>query len=160
MFSINTSSPDETIRLATCIAPFLQKGDTILLSGELGAGKTLFVSGILAFYDKEKDASSPTFTIVNQHDLTDDLNLFHFDVYKLESSDEFLAIGGDEFFSKGICLIEWGEKIKDVLPQKYLEIRIEKDATDENKRNFNFISNDDRLNNIINEILINWRNSK
>ena len=152
MFSITTNSANETLALGRKIAPFLKKGDVIVLLGDLGAGKTLFVSGLLDFYNKKDEASSPTFTIVNEYNLKDDLTLFHFDVYRLESSNEFLAIGGDEFFDKGISVIEWGNKISDVLPKDSLFINIEKDPDDVNKRIFSFNSSSDKFNSLFEEV--------
>ena len=152
MFSITTNSANETLALGRKIAPFLKKGDVIVLLGDLGAGKTLFVSGLLDFYNKKDEASSPTFTIVNEYNLKDDLTLFHFDVYRLESSDEFLAIGGDEFFDRGISVIEWGNKISDVLPKDSLFINIEKDPDDVNKRIFSFNSSSDKFNSLFEEV--------
>lgn len=152
MFSVTTNSENETLALGRKIAPFLKKGDVIVLLGDLGAGKTLFVSGLLDFYNKKDEASSPTFTIVNEYNLKDDLTLFHFDVYRLESSDEFLAIGGDEFFDKGISVIEWGNKILDVLPKDSLFINIEKNPDDVNKRIFSFNSSSDKFNSLFEEV--------
>lgn len=157
MFSITTNSANETLALGRKIAPFLKKGDVIVLLGDLGAGKTLFVSGLLDFYNKKDEASSPTFTIVNEYNLKDDLTLFHFDVYRLESSDEFLAIGGDEFFDKGISVIEWGNKISDVLPKDSLFINIEKDPDDVNKRIFSFNSSSDKFNSLFEEVNLKWK---
>ena len=122
MCNVISSSTEDTLALGMKIAPLLKKGDVIVLSGDLGAGKTLFVSGLLNFFDMKDEVSSPTFTIVNEYDVKSDLKLFHFDVYRLDSPNEFLAIGGDEFFYNGICLIEWGEKIQNLLPKKYLKI--------------------------------------
>lgn len=152
MFSITTNSANETLEIGKKMAPYLNKGDVIVLLGDLGAGKTLFVSGLLDFYNKKEEASSPTFTIVNEYDLKDDLKLFHFDVYRLESSDEFLAIGGDEFFEKGICIIEWGDKISDVIPKDALIIKIEKDLDDINKRTLYFNSYSNKYDNLIKEV--------
>lgn len=152
MFSVTTNSENETLALGRKIAPFLKKGDVIVLLGDLGAGKTLFVSGLLDFYNKKDEASSPTFTIVNEYNLKDDLTLFHFDVYRLESSNEFLAIGGDEFFDKGISVIEWGNKILDVLPKDSLFINIEKNPDDVNKRIFSFNSSSDKFNSLFKEV--------
>lgn len=152
MFSITTNSANETLEIGKKMAPFLNKGDVIVLLGDLGAGKTLFVSGLLDFYNKKEEASSPTFTIVNEYNLKDNLKLFHFDVYRLESSDEFLAIGGDEFFEKGICVIEWGDKISDVIPKDALIIKIEKDVDDINKRTICFNSSSNRYDNLIKEV--------
>ena len=102
MCNVISSSTEDTLALGAKIAPLLKKGDVIVLSGDLGAGKTLFVSGLLNFFDMKDEVSSPTFTIVNEYDVKSDLKLFHFDVYRLDSPNEFLAIGGDEFFYNGI----------------------------------------------------------
>lgn len=115
----------------------------------------MFVSGFLSFFGKENEAASPTFTIVNEHSLKNDLKLFHFDVYRLDFEDEFTAIGGEEFFYQGICIIEWGEKIKNLLPKNYLEIKIEKSETDTENRKFTFIPHGDRYNKIIEEVFKN-----
>lgn len=134
MIELYSYSTRDTKELGKKLAPHLQKGQTIVLSGDLGAGKTMFVSGILSYFGKENEASSPTFTIINEHDLTKDLKLFHFDVYRFDFEDEFLAIGGEEFYDKGVCLIEWGEKIESYLPKEYIKILITKDTDDINKR--------------------------
>ena len=138
MKSIISNSKDETLLLGKKIAPFLNDDSIIILTGDLGAGKTLFVTGVLDYFGQKDEVSSPTFTIVNEYNLENGKKFFHFDVYRLESSDEFLAIGGDEFFHNGICLIEWGEKISDVLPKDILKITIEKFTDDFDKRRFNF----------------------
>ena len=153
MSNFISTSVENTKMLGYKFASKLKKGDTIVLNGDLGSGKTIFVSGFLSFYDKESEASSPTFTIVNEHNLTKDLNLYHFDVYRLENSDEFLAIGGDEYFSQGVTLIEWGEKIKDLLPKEYLEISIFKDDADINFRNFVFSPKGEKYENLVKEVL-------
>ena len=89
MYSFYSTSVDSTKELGRKFAHLLQKGDTVVLSGDLGAGKTAFVTGFLSFFGKENEASSPTFTIVNEYNLKEDLNLFHFDVYRFEDEDEF-----------------------------------------------------------------------
>lgn len=153
MLNYISTSVEATKMLGYKLASKLKKGDTLVLNGDLGSGKTIFVSGFLSFYDKESEIASPTFTIVNEHNLTKDLNLYHFDVYRLESSDEFLAIGGDEYFSQGVTLIEWGEKINDLLPKEYLEINIFKDDSDVNFRNFVFTPKGERYEAIAKEVL-------
>ena len=105
--------------------------------GDLGSGKTKFVEGILKYFGKENEISSPTFTIVNEYNC-DDLNIYHFDVYRLEDCDEFYAIGGEEYFNKGICLIEWGEKILEALPKNYKRIYFSRNLTDESRRELEF----------------------
>lgn len=79
-----------------------------------------------------KDISSPSFTIINEYKVSDLKTIFHFDVYRLENIDEFLNIGGNEYFGKSISLIEWGDKIKEILPDKYIHIDISR-KYDENE---------------------------
>ncbi len=124
-----SKSEQDTIDFAKNYAQNLKPGDIIVLSGELGSGKTKFVQGILENFNLQDEISSPTFTIVNEYN-SDTVNIYHFDVYRLEDSDEFFAIGGEEYFSKGICLIEWGELIEDILPKPYTKISFSKSDDD------------------------------
>ena len=137
MKQIISNSEFETIKIAKKIASNLSKKDIVVLTGELGAGKTKFVEGFLSYFNLQNEISSPTFNIVNEH-ISPFCNIYHFDVYRLENFDEFYAIGGEEYFEKGICLIEWGEIIQDVLPKEYLHITFKKDFNDENKRILEF----------------------
>ena len=123
----------DTIDFAEKFAKKLKVGDIIVLSGELGSGKTKFVQGVLKRFGLEDEISSPTFTIVNEYN-AGEINIYHFDVYRLEDSDEFYAMGGDELFSTGICLIEWGEMIEDILPKPYTKITFSKNDDDVNYR--------------------------
>ncbi len=133
MRTIITNSEIETKNLARDIASKVDKNTVIVLSGELGAGKTKFVEGFLSYYGLENEISSPTFTIVNEYK-NNQITIFHFDVYRLSDIDEFYAIGGEEYFSKGICIIEWGEIIEDAIPSNAIRINIEKDNEDFEKR--------------------------
>lgn len=153
MLSYTSTSVEDTKQLGYQFAKVLKKGDVVVLNGDLGSGKTVFVSGFLRYYGKENEVASPTFTIVNEHNLTNDLNLYHFDVYRLESSDEFLAIGGDEYFEKGITIMEWGMQIQEQLPKEYLEITIEKNLEDSQKRTFIFTPNGEKYHQILKEVL-------
>lgn len=110
-------------------------GDIVILSGELGSGKTKFTEGFLSYWNLEDEISSPTFTIVNEY-CKNNTNIYHFDVYRLEDLDEFYAIGGTEYFDKGICIIEWGELIEPIL-SKYIKINISKDNNNLNIRYIN-----------------------
>lgn len=148
-----SNSEEETLAIARRVAKNLEKGQVIVLTGDLGAGKTLFVSGILDYFGKREEVSSPTFTIVNEYELKADLKLFHFDVYRLESSDEFLAMGGEEFFDQGVCLIEWGEKIADLLPKDILTINIEKNLDVVSQRIFTFSSPSSKFDQLIKEAM-------
>ena len=131
---IHSSSPDETIQIAKKLASILNHKDLVVLTGELGAGKTKFVEGFLSYYNLQDEISSPTFNIVNEYNNSNH-NIYHFDVYRLEDIDEFYAIGGEEYFGKGICIIEWGEIIKDALPKDYIKITFERNFEIENSRN-------------------------
>lgn len=135
-YQLISHNETETMNFAIRLAKISNKTDTIVLTGDLGSGKTKFVEGFLTFFGLENEISSPTFTIVNEY-LKDTISIYHFDVYRLEDSSEFYEIGGEEYFENGICLIEWGELIEDALPKKYLHISFEKDETDENIRILN-----------------------
>lgn len=137
---IISNSENETIQLGKKIAEKLYKGLVIVLTGDLGSGKTKFTEGILTYFNLEDEISSPTFTIVNEHNAKN-LNIYHFDVYRLEDVDEFLAIGGEEYFDKGVSIIEWGESIEEILPKDYIKISFERDLTNENKRIINIECN-------------------
>ena len=133
MKEIITYSEEETKKVARKIAEKMNKTGIIVLSGELGAGKTKFTEGFLSYFGLEKEISSPTFTIVNEYQ-NEKATIYHFDVYRLADIDEFYAIGGEEYFSKGICIIEWGEIIEEALPEHYIKINIQKDEENLEKR--------------------------
>ena len=149
---IESNSPEYTIKIGNNLAKLLSKGDVVVLSGDLGAGKTKFVEGFLHNFGLQDEISSPTFNIINEY-ISSDNNIYHFGVYSLEESDEFYAIGGEEYFEKGICLIEWGELISDVLPKDYIHVTINKDSNNEDLRIFEFKVNDDsKYINVLNKI--------
>ena len=135
-FQYTSHSEAETKEFAYNLASKLQIGDIVILSGNLGAGKTKFTEGFLKYFHLDNEISSPTFTIVNEYK-NKDITIYHFDVYRLEDIDEFYAIGGEEYFSSGICIIEWGDLIKEALPSDYIKISFEKDNSDENTRHLN-----------------------
>ena len=135
-YTFTSHSSEETIEFATRLARKLHIGDVVVLSGELGAGKTKFTDGFLKHFDLDSDISSPTFNIVNEY-IKDDIKIYHFDVYRLEDVSEFYAIGGEEYFSSGICIIEWGELIEEALPKNYIKISFEKNLSNENVRYLN-----------------------
>ena len=147
----NSKSENDTKKLAIKMASMLKKGDLIVLCGELGSGKTKFTEGFLTYFGLENEISSPTFTIVNEYK-KDDINIYHFDVYRLEDSSEFYAIGGDEYFENGICLIEWGELIEDALPNEYIKIDFSRDDSNENERILNIQSIGNKYDNIIDSL--------
>ena len=107
--------------------------DIIILSGDLGSGKTKLTEGVLSYFGLQNEISSPTFTIVNEYD-TENLKIYHFDLYRLADIDEFFAIGGEEYFEKGASIIEWGELLEDYLPDKYLKLEFSRDNSFDTKR--------------------------
>ena len=92
-YKFTSHSSTETMDFAYNLASKLHIGDVVVLSGELGSGKTKFTEGFLKYFNLENEISSPTFTIVNEYK-KDDIKIYHFDVYRLEDVSEFYAIGG------------------------------------------------------------------
>ena len=144
MYEIICKSEYKTKEYARNLAGILKKGDVIVLSGELGAGKTKFVEGLLNHFGLQDEISSPTFTIVNEYK-NEKISIFHFDLYRLSDIYEFENIGGEEYFNKGICIFEWGELIEDILPNDYLKISFSKQNDDKNIRILNIETVGDRF---------------
>lgn len=102
-------------------------GDVVCLVGDLGVGKTLFSQGFAKGLGIEESVNSPTFTIVQVYE-EGRLPLYHFDVYRIEDSEEMEEVGfSDMIYGEGVCLIEWADMISDILPEHYINIVIEKD---------------------------------
>ena len=148
-YTFFSNSEEETLNFGKKLGSYLRKGDIITLTGELGAGKTKFTEGILSYFNLENEISSPTFTIVNEY-INENINIYHFDVSRLSDSSEFYEIGGEEYFDKGICIIEWAELIEDALPSEYLKVSIIKDNLNENRRIINLEPFGKRFENLVN----------
>lgn len=126
---IETRSPEETFELGKKIGEAAKPGQVYTLNGDLGVGKTVFIQGVAAGLGITEPVSSPTFTIVQVYE-EGRLPFYHFDVYRIGDIEEMEEIGYDDyFFGEGICLIEWAELIRDILPEKRIEVTIEKDLT-------------------------------
>lgn len=125
-------SPDDTLAIARALGSCLADGDVVALTGDLGAGKTLFCKGVgEALGIPPGRIASPTFTIVTRHEGT--LPLTHVDVYRLESVREAEEVGLDEIFSgDGVCVVEWAEKVTELLPTGC--IRVTFTISDEDER--------------------------
>lgn len=124
---ITTHSADETQALGKKLAESLRPGDVIAYFGDLGAGKTAFTRGIADGLGVSEQVTSPTYTIVNEY-LSGRLPLFHFDMYRLGSSDELFDIGWEDYLARGgVCAVEWSENVEDAL-QDAIRITIEKDS--------------------------------
>ncbi|MBR1598005.1 MAG: tRNA (adenosine(37)-N6)-threonylcarbamoyltransferase complex ATPase subunit type 1 TsaE [Lachnospiraceae bacterium] len=121
--------PDETFELAKKLGQEAKAGDVVCLIGDLGVGKTLFSQGFAKGLGIEEYVNSPTFTIVQEYEGTDDrkLTLYHFDVYRIEDSEEMEEVGfTDMIYGDGVSLIEWADMISDILPERYTRVTIEK----------------------------------
>ena len=124
---IETNSAEETFALGKALGEKASPGQIYTLDGELGTGKTVFTQGVAAGLGITEAISSPTFTIIQEYD-TGRLPLYHFDVYRIGDIEEMEEIGYDDyFFGEGICLIEWADLIREILPEHVIRITIEKD---------------------------------
>ena len=110
-----THSPEETERLGAALAQLLTAGDLIAYRGDLGAGKTAFTRGLARGLGCRESVTSPTYTIVNEY-LSGRLPLFHFDMYRLASSDDLWGIGWEDYLDRGgVCAVEWSENVEDAI---------------------------------------------
>ena len=120
-----THSPDETQRVGAALAKTLRGGEVIAFLGDLGAGKTAFTRGLAEGLGVTDAVTSPTYTIVNEY-LTGRLPLFHFDMYRLGSSEELFDIGWEDYLARGgVCAVEWSENVQDAL-EAPITVRIDR----------------------------------
>ena len=124
--TVITKSPEQTELLGKKLAELLRPGDVIAYYGDLGAGKTAFTRGLAAGLGIREAVTSPTYTIVNEY-LSGRMPLFHFDMYRLSSSEELFDIGWEDYLARGgVCAVEWSENVADALTDA-ISITIEKD---------------------------------
>ena len=124
--TVITKSPEQTELLGKELAELLRPGDVIAYYGDLGAGKTAFTRGLAAGLGIREAVTSPTYTIVNDY-LSGRMPLFHFDMYRLSSSEELFDIGWEDYLARGgVCAVEWSENVADALTDA-ISITIEKD---------------------------------
>lgn len=132
ILNVISHSEFETAALAEKLAASFKSGDVIVLTGDLGAGKTVFVKGFAKGMGHNEDlVNSPSFTIINEY--PGEKPLYHFDLYRMSGQDELYEIGWDEYLNReGVIVVEWGEKAKNYLPSKYYQI------------NFKFLNDNER----------------
>lgn len=118
-------SPEQTRRVGMRLGGLLKTGDVVCLQGELGAGKTTLVQGLAQGWGSLDPVSSPTFIIVNIYRRPDDGQLFHMDAYRLDSAPEAAELDLDEMLSRGSLLIEWPERVREILPAEHMWISFE-----------------------------------
>lgn len=125
-------SPEETEQLGEQLGRTLRPGSVVAYRGDLGMGKTAFTRGLARGLGCTCRVTSPTFTIVNEY--SGALPLFHFDMYRLDSSDDLFDIGWEDYLSRGgVCAVEWSERVEDALPDDTLWVSIAR-GTGENDR--------------------------
>ena len=120
--SFTSHSEAETYALAKRLGSSFNNGDVVILTGPLGAGKTVFVKGLAEGRGISDSAvSSPSFGFVNEY--RGDSSLYHFDLYRLKSLDELYEIGWDEYLQRpGVVVVEWGERAENLLPERHYQI--------------------------------------
>lgn len=132
---IISHSAEQTTRLGMRLGKLLKSGDVICLSGDMGAGKTVFSAGIGRGWGAKSRFTSPTYNLVHQHKRdADKVLLYHLDCYRMKDSSEIESIGFDDMLDgQGILVIEWAERIDDALPKERLWIELK--VSDDNRRN-------------------------
>ena len=119
-----TRNSDETFLFASALGQHLLPGDTVLLYGDLGAGKSVFARGCARALGVRDEMASPTFTLMQPYKGKDNINVYHFDLYRIQDEDEFFASGlQDHIGTDGVSLIEWPQQA-DVCPERRIEIDI------------------------------------
>ena len=145
----STGSPEETQQLGRGLAQHFEGGEVLLLSGTLGAGKTCLTQGLAWGLGVQEHARSPTFVLASEYEGR--LTLYHLDLYRLDDLMEIDDLGLDEYiFGQGVCVIEWAEKGRGVLPDDGLTIRIE--VKGENDREFTLEAHGERYEQLLDRL--------
>lgn len=138
LHTATVTGPDQTADLARRIGAILTAGDTLLLNGPIGAGKTHFARSLIqSLLTVPEDVPSPTFTLIQTYE-TPVCEIWHADLYRLGSVDEIEELGLSEAFDTAICLIEWPDRLGDLMPQNALHIDLSTDADDPDLRQLIF----------------------
>lgn len=128
-----TNSAQETEALGERVGRSLMPGAVLAYTGDLGAGKTAFTRGVARGLEIPERITSPTFTIVNEYE-GGRLPLFHFDMYRLGSSDELFDIGWEDYLARdGVCAVEWSENIEDILDANTIRVDIRRGESDDQR---------------------------
>ncbi len=142
MKTIITHTVEETEQVGLALASELAERDPLFVAlyGDLGAGKTAFVRGFVEKLSPGSRVKSPTYTIVNEY-RKGPRPVFHFDLYRIEDSDELLGFGFDEYVQNGVCITEWSENISDEIPSTAVKVRILKSGENERTIEIDFGDN-------------------
>jgi tRNA threonylcarbamoyladenosine biosynthesis protein TsaE len=141
-FEIVSKNPASTGKIGSIFSRILRFGDTVLLTGELGAGKTTFIAGCAQRFKIGSQISSPSFTILNLYSINGRRKFIHADLYRLDSIDEVLNIGLQDYIydKNAIVFVEWGDRVLDYFKMPYIEIGFEYLLSDEQARKLVFKS--------------------
>ena len=148
---IISKNAQQTVMLGKRLAKYLQKGDIICLFGDLGSGKTTLTKGIAQGLRVSRNSvNSPTFVLLNIY--KGRLPLFHFDLYRLDNINDILMIGYEEFFyGEGVSVVEWAEKLKKLLPENYLSVKLS--LTKNNQRLIQVFAHGRRYQELLKELI-------
>jgi tRNA threonylcarbamoyladenosine biosynthesis protein TsaE len=128
---VTSDSAEETARIGSDLAQTLRAGDVLALAGDLGAGKTQFVKGIVIGLGSTSEVTSPTFTLIHEYS-GGRLPVYHFDFYRLNNAAEALRLGLDEYlYGDGVSLIEWADRFRELIPAAAKWIRFDIAAGDQ-----------------------------
>ena len=128
MIYYESMTEEQTFNIGYQIGQNAKIGEIYCLIGDLGVGKTIFSKGFAKGLDIKESVTSPTFTIIQEY--YGSMPLYHFDMYRIEDSDELEMIGyEDYFYGQGVCLVEWANNVSEVIPKEAKWIFIEKDLT-------------------------------
>jgi len=136
MLEFFSRSPEQTRRIGMRLGGLLEAGDVICLQGDLGAGKTTFTQGLAQGWGSLDSVSSPTFILVNQYRRADGENLFHLDAYRLDSVPEAEELDLDSMLAEGALIIEWPERLGNLIPNEHLHIQLEHISEEHRQMNF------------------------
>lgn len=149
MLTVESQSPDHTFQLGEFLGRIAAPGDIYCLSGDLGAGKTVFARGVAAGLGVTGRVASPTFTLINEH--PGRIPFYHMDVYRLGGPDEMADLGYEEYFyGQGVTLLEWAGVVAELLPEDRLEINILQ--TGDDSREISFVPRGERYHPLVEEL--------
>ncbi len=151
-FKVKCSGVTETEGLSTALGSLLKPGDIICLYGEMGTGKTTFVRGVARELGIKERITSPTFTLVKEY-YNGRFPLYHLDTYRLAGPQDMNDLGyGEYFYGKGIVLIEWADRITELLPQERLDVKIFFCPPGDEDREFHFLPQGKRYDYVVEEL--------
>ena len=139
--SLNSSNAEQTAYIGQRLAPFLMPSHVVLVIGDLGAGKTCLIQGICNGLGVNEPVLSPTFTLVKEY--AGNFPVAHFDLYRLDDAESVMDIGLDEYMDSHICLIEWGNKFPEIIPDDAISVFIKIES--EQRRVLEFINLDNLI---------------